>query len=37
MKKLNNIIWGVVLLAVGVIIALNALGITDVSLWFDGW
>lgn len=37
MKKISNIIWGVVLLAVGVIIALNALGITDVSLWFDGW
>lgn len=37
MKKLSNIIWGVVLLAVGVVVALNALGITDVSLWFDGW
>ena len=37
MKKISSIVWGVVLLAVGVIIALNALGITDVSLWFDGW
>ncbi len=37
MKKVNSIIWGVVLLAVGVVIALNALGMTDVSLWFDGW
>lgn len=37
MKKARNIIWGVVLLAVGVVIALNALGVTDVSLWFDGW
>ena len=37
MKKVSNIIWGVVLLAVGVIIALNALGLTDVSMWFDGW
>ena len=37
MKKTRNIIWGVVLLLVGVVIALNALNVTDVSLWFDGW
>ncbi len=37
MKRISNIIWGVVLLAVGVIIALNAFGVTDVSMWFDGW
>ena len=37
MKKTRNIIWGVVLLLVGVVIALNALDVTDVSLWFDGW
>ena len=37
MKKVSNIIWGVVLLAVGVVIAMNALGLTDVSMWFDGW
>ena len=37
MKKLNNILWGVALLAVGIIVALNILGVTDVSLWFDGW
>ena len=37
MKKLNSILWGVALLAVGVIVALNILGVTDVSLWFDGW
>lgn len=37
MKKTRNIIWGVVLLLVGVVIALNALDVTDASLWFDGW
>lgn len=37
MRKLNNIMWGIALLAVGVVIALKALGVTDESLWFDGW
>ena len=37
MKKLSNILWGVVLVLVGGIFALNALGITDVEVFFDGW
>lgn len=37
MKKMSNIVWGVVLVAVGVILALNALDITDITLFFDGW
>lgn len=37
MKKLNNILWGLVLVAVGVLLALNAFGITDLELFFDGW
>lgn len=37
MKKISHAIWGLVLVAVGVIFALNALEITDVDLFFDGW
>ena len=37
MRKLSNIMGGIALLAVGVVIALKALGIIDESLWFDGW
>lgn len=37
MKKINNVIWGIVLVAVGVIFGLNAVGITDINLFFDGW
>lgn len=37
MKKISKILWGVALIAVGVIFALNAFGITDIRLFFDGW
>lgn len=37
MKKLNGVLWGVVLVMVGVILALNAGGVTDIDLFFDGW
>ena len=37
MKKISKILWGVALIAVGVIFALNAFGITDIELFFDGW
>ena len=37
MKKTSNILWGVVLVAAGVLFALNALNITDINLFFDGW
>jgi len=37
MKNLNNVLWGIVLVAVGVILALNAFGITDISIFFNGW
>ena len=37
MKKLNGIIWGLVLIALGVIIAGNSLNIFNVDLFFDGW
>jgi len=37
MKKTGNILWGVILIAVGVLFALNALEITDIDIFFDGW
>lgn len=37
MKKVGNILWGVVLIVIGVIFALNALGITSIDIFFDGW
>ena len=37
MKKLGNVLWGVVLIAIGLIIGGNALGITHINIFFDGW
>lgn len=37
MKNVSNMIWGLVLVAAGVLFALNALGVTDVDVLFDGW
>ena len=37
MKKVSGIIWGLVLIAIGVIIAGNSLNIFNVDLFFDGW
>lgn len=37
MKKLNSIIWGIVLIIAGALFALNALNITDINVFFDGW
>ena len=37
MKKVSSIIWGIVLVAAGVIFSLNAFGITDINVFFDGW
>lgn len=37
MKNVSRIIWGVVLIAVGVLFALNSLNVTNVDLFFDGW
>lgn len=35
MKKLNGIVWGIVLVAAGVLLGLNAFGITDIDIFFD--
>lgn len=37
MKKVSSILWGVVLIAAGVLLALNALNITQIDIFFDGW
>lgn len=37
MKKSTSILLGSILLAVGVIFALNALNITDINIFFKGW
>lgn len=37
MKKIGNLLWGIVFIVVGCIFGLNALGITDINVFFDGW
>lgn len=37
MKKMNKILWGIVLVAVGVLLMISALGIADINVFFDGW
>ena len=35
--KISNLLWGLVFIVVGVIFGLNALNITNIDLFFDGW
>ena len=37
MKKFGNVLWGIVLIIIGVIIGGNSLGITNINIFFDGW
>ena len=37
MNKISNLLWGVVFIIVGVIFGLNALEITNINIFFDGW
>lgn len=37
MKKFGNILWGLVFIVVGLIIGLNAMGITNINIFFEGW
>ena len=37
MEKLNRILWGLVFIVLGIVIALNALEITDINIFFKGW
>lgn len=36
MKK-RNILWGLLLITLGIVFGLNALGLTDIDIFFDGW
>lgn len=35
--KRTSILWGIVLIVLGLIFGLNALGITDINIFFRGW
>ena len=37
MKKMSNWVWGIFFILVGVIFAINALGVADINIFFDGW
>lgn len=37
MNRVKNVLWGIVLVVLGVIFGLNALGITEIDLFFSGW
>lgn len=37
MKNFRNVLWGIALIVAGVIWGLNAIGIINVKLFFDGW
>ena len=35
--KIENILWGILLIILGVIFGLNALEITNIDIFFSGW
>lgn len=37
MKDLSRILWGIVLILLGIIWGLNATGVTNIDIFFDGW
>lgn len=37
LRSLSKIIWGLIFVAAGVLFGLNAVGLTDVEVFFDGW
>ena len=37
MRKFNRILWGIVLIALGTVFALNELEIVSINIFFDGW
>lgn len=37
MKKIGNVLWGLVFIVLGGILASNALGFTNINIFFDGW
>lgn len=37
MKKISKALWGVALIAAGVLLALRGVGVLDFEIFFDGW
>ena len=37
MKNISSIVWGIVLIVLGLIFGLNALEITKIDIFFEGW
>ena len=37
MKKFGSLLWGLVFIAVGIIVGLNSLKVTNIDLFFNGW
>lgn len=37
MNKISNVLWGIILIILGIILGLNALEITSINIFFDGW
>ena len=37
MKNFGNVLWGIVLIILGIVIGGNALGITNINIFFNGW
>ena len=37
MKNFANLIWGILFILVGLIVGLNAYGVTRINIFFDGW
>ncbi len=37
MKKNSNVLWGILLVALGLVFGLNSFGLLDIDLFFDGW
>ena len=37
MKKIEHILWGIVLIIIGLIVGGNTLGLTNIDIFFNGW
>ena len=37
MKNLSKVLWGVVLIFIGVVWGLNRTGVANINIFFDGW
>lgn len=37
MKKFENVLWGIILILIGLIVGGNALGLTNINIFFDGF